>query len=134
MKGTAMTITEPNLTTLPPEKPKRRWVWPVVATVALFAGIAIGGAGDPPAAEPEVRTETVEVEVPGPTVTETVEVEVTPPVCIEAIDYAYEGFTIAADVLTAASQFDIAGMEAGTAQLEALAPDWQVAATACQAS
>lgn len=55
-------------TTPTPSKP-HRWPWIVGIAAALFVGFGLGAAGqsepEPVAAEPEVVTETVEVEVPG---------------------------------------------------------------------
>jgi hypothetical protein len=113
------TITEPIPT--PTEKPKRRWVLPVIiGTGAFILGLTIGGAGS--------------VDTPTEPATVTKTVTKTPAVCDEAIRIAYQGFTISADIMTAASEFDAAAMDAGTAKLNALAPQWQAAASACQAS
>ena len=117
-------------TTPTPAAPKRRrWITPTITIGALVAGFAIGagasGVATAEAPEPEVITETItEVE----TVTETV--EVTPQVCLDAIASARDGFTIAADVMyviypaiEAAFYQDIAGLEAATADIEALSAE-----------
>jgi len=127
----------------PAPKKRRRWVTPAVGVAALLVGVGIGSSADPEPevieAEPEVITETI---------TETVEVEVerTPQVCLDAIDSARQGFTIAADVMTAimpgieaAYYHDVAGMQAATADLEALSTDmnslnFPALAAACEGS
>ena len=104
----------------PPAKPKRRWLTPVVGIAALALGLAVGASAQP---EPEVIQAEPVVEVE--TITETV--ERTPQVCLEAIDSARAGFSVVVDVmdvtvpaLEAAFYRDIAGMEAATADMEAL--------------
>ena len=132
-------------TTPTPTAPKRRrWITPTIAIGTLVAGFAIGagasGDTDSPTAEPaEVITETVtEVE----TVTETV--EVTPAVCLDAINSARAGFSVAADLMDvlgpaveAAFYQDIAGLEAALDDLEVLNAEldrnmFAVEAAACE--
>lgn len=109
-------------------KKRRRWVTPTIAIGTLVAGFAIGagasGATTAEAPEPEVITETV---VETETVTETVEVEVVPAVCLDAINSARAGFTVAVGIvevlfpaIEAAASWDIAGLEAAVVELETL--------------
>jgi hypothetical protein len=104
----------------------------ILATAALLA-VAVGcGPNSPaaPAAAPAPVTTTVTA--PPKTVTappKTVTVTEVPQACLDALDKADaalgsagDGFDILSDVLTAASQFDLEGMDAGSKKLEALTP------------
>ena len=126
---------------------KKKILLGVAFAATLFVGVGIGASGsaEPVAAptpaptrtyKPEVLApKTVEVPVPGPTVTKTVKAPGTtmlrtPAVCIDALDDAEkvtaisaQAFTITSQILMAASNFDVAGMEAGNAQLDALKPE-----------
>ena len=116
----------------------------------LFVGVGIGANGSEPVAaptptptrtyKPEVLApKTVEVPVPGPTVTETIKAPTgvivrAPGVCIDALDDAEkvtaisaQAFNITSQILMAASNFDVAGMEAGNAQLDSLKPQMDAA-------
>lgn len=128
------------------KKGHRRWIIPTsVGMVALFMGVGIGGSGsseEATAAEPEPAptvTETAEPE-PAPTVTETaepevetiteeveVEKEVTPQACLDALDtadqiiaWASEGFGYAADGMMAAIEYDAAGLDIATENLNGI--------------
>lgn len=133
-----------------PEK-KRRWVTPTVAVVALLMGVGIGNSTDPEPevieAEPEVITETVvETETVTETVEVEVEVEVAPQACLDAVNSARAGFSIAGEMMgvlgpavEAASMWDIAGLDAAMDDLEALNADLEKItfvedAAACEAA
>lgn len=108
----------------PPAPKKRGWLWPVIAGSALILGIVIGGAsGNADAPAEEVAAQ------PVPTVTKTVSEtdvqEVTPEVCLDALDYADEGFGIASqamyaaqDVVEALLSEDLSGMEQANSDLQ----------------
>lgn len=117
----------------------------IIPVVTLFAGLAIGASGSETATEPAVTeapkvktvTETVEVEV---------EVEVTPQACLDALDYADEGFGyaeqtmgIVIDAFDAIGNLDYlaldeatADIQAVTADLESVAPLYIDAKTECR--
>lgn len=140
-----------NTPTTPTTKPKtrKRWIKPTaIGAGAFIFGALIGAAGEP---TPETVTVTKEVEVPvEKIVTEEVEVEVpvTPEACLEALDLNEQGFDLASEAmgymgeaLDAAANFDIAGLEAATAELEvvnpkmtALADPMNAAKAECRAS
>lgn len=113
-------------------KTRKRWIKPTaIGAGAFLIGALIGAAGQP---EPETVTKEVEVPVEKivtETITEEVEVEVpvTPEACLEALDLSEQGFDLASQAMgymsqamTAASEFDIAGIEAATVELEVLNP------------
>ncbi len=124
----------------------------------LLVGVVIGvGVTQSPAteqvasAQPETITSIKEVikEVPGPerVVTKEVKVEVTPQVCIEALNYASEGFSYAGDfadaateAFEAASELDARGIDAAgvkmngtTKDLQRLQPKLTSASQSCRA-
>ncbi|MFC7406400.1 hypothetical protein [Georgenia alba] len=89
-----------------------------LAGAGLVIGLVVGLALPRVEAEPEVISETA---------TETVRVEVIPSACRMALAEADEGFIAAADFaraaqdgFLAASNMDIAGMEAANADIEAI--------------
>lgn len=71
---------------------------------------------------------------PAPTVTTTVNVPTVPQACLDALDSADQGFTLAAQGFTAASEFDVATMNAVTEKLGELAPTWNANKAACRAA
>jgi hypothetical protein len=113
--------------------------------------VTIASLQEPPevievTAEPQVITETVEVEVPAETITETVEVEVVPDACIDALSageallYEFINYTdIVSVAFEAASNFDVDGLNAAAADIEAATPtttmaaaDWRASSDACR--
>ena len=128
-------IVDPDVL-LPPAPPKRR-LWRTRAVViATVVGTLIGfGAGA--ATQPEPNT-----------VTTTETVEIAPQSCLDALDLADRGFTYGADAMQGAadgfdavSRFDVAGVEAATAKIEAagadlesITPDYQAAKADCRSS
>lgn len=99
---------------------KRPWIrWTAAILASLFVGVAIGTTGndanadDLEAERDDLAAQVEDLEGLEPeTVTETVteEVDVTPAACVEALDYADEGFNIAADYIgVSARAFTIAG-------------------------
>lgn len=57
----------------------------------------------------------------------------TPAVCVEALDYAAEGFTYAADAIDAAQRGATRAADEATRRLEALTDDAATANAACRA-
>lgn len=123
----------------------RKAAWPLATVAAFTVGAALAGSAQPepehievavPAVAPEPEKVEVEVEVP-----------VTPTACLEALDAAEDSFKISeeawgitADMFAAAGNFDVSGMKAGSASLDALQPDlgaavdrFGVEAVACRA-
>lgn len=93
-------MSTPGLASFKPE-PKSIWPWGVIfVAVAFVIGYALGGLGG---SEQPVEATAAE---PAPTITttvnETTTMEVTPQVCLDALDYADEGFSIASEALFAA--------------------------------
>jgi hypothetical protein len=125
-----------------PPAPKRKvpgWLKATgVAFGALILGVVIGtsGGGSTTTASTPAPTPTVTKSVPGPTTTKTVTntVSEVPQACLDAIDNAETGFTYAAEALRAAGDFDTAGIEAATAKLKTVAPDWQANKELCRAA
>lgn len=125
-----------------PEK-KRRWTKPLAyggtALLGILVGASAAGASSETVepAEPEVITETI---------TETVEVEVVPTVCLDAINSARAGFTVAVGIvevlfpaIEAAASWNVAGLEAAVVELEALNAElnqitFATEAAACEAA
>lgn len=131
--------TIPAAPTTPAPKARKRWVKPTaIAAGALIVGMMIGGSG---------KSEPQTVEVPGPerVVTKTVEVERTPTACATAFSKAEEVISVSgttiellSDALQAAGRFDIAAMEgtpakidAQTAKITKIAPDYRAAKDSC---
>lgn len=111
----------------------RRIVTGVGLALAFGVGAAAGsGSADDgaPATAPPPEEIVKEVEVPVEVVkTETVEVEVVPQSCLDALDDADDVMLLAADGFDAssrgfyaASEFDVASLEAAAADLNGLAP------------
>lgn len=133
-------------------RPARRRILAIgIPVAALLIGVGIGNsaAGGVPEARVETKIETREVEVPVEKIVEKkVDVPVTPAACIAALDEAealnqinIEAFGVVADMFDAASSFDVSGMNAGSAELDALQPkvaskvaDYNEEATACRAN
>lgn len=119
------------------------------AATAVIA-LGIGGAGNSTAAPVTVpgpeRVVTKTVQGPERVVTKTV--TKSSPKCIEALDLADEGFTIASQSMsaagegfTAAGNLDVAGINAAKVKIEAtggelgdLAPSYNMAKAACRAT
>lgn len=111
-----------------PAKKKAWWKQPLVwvPAIALVCGLGIGTGAQP---EPETIVETKEVPGPERVVTKTVEKPVAAPACIEYVGLSEQAFTYSAeamgymsDAMTAASTFDVAGIEAAGAKLKAVNP------------
>lgn len=120
-------MSTPELASFKPEpkKSNAKLVWAFLTFVAFVAGIWIGVASSGNEAEPAAVQ-------PVPTVTATVNkttaMEVTPQVCLDALDIADEGFTVASEAMFAAQgtveallESDLAGMEQSNAELSAAA-------------
>lgn len=102
--------------------------------IAFIGGCAAGSSGSDaaPAPDPVVVTETPEPVVK----TETKTIEKVPDVCITALndadrvnELAGDGFTIAGEVMGAAGQFDVEGMNASVEKLDKVQPKYQDAMT-----
>lgn len=101
----------------------RKWPYAAVAVVGITIGAAAAGAGASeraaaPAPEPEVVTETVEVEVADPTCRDAAEELHT--LLQQQVAITSELSTAAADAMNGAASFDIAAIEAATADVNAL--------------
>lgn len=132
-----------------PARIRRRIFAVGIPTLALVIGVGIGTSATGETPEPRVETivQTETVEVPVEKEIE-VEVPVTPAACIAALDEAealnqlnIEAFGVVADMFDAASSFDVAGINSGSAKLDALQPDvalkvadYNVEAEACRAN
>lgn len=103
-----------------------------IAATAAFA--ALTGCGDSSAqkAAEYAATHPVITPAPAPTVTTTVNVPSVPQSCLDALDNADQGFTIAGQIMTAASQLDAATMNQLTDKLTELAPTYNANKTACR--
>lgn len=134
-----------------PRAPKTRPSWAPTAVIALGAAVLGWGlaGGDSVAPEPQVVTETKEVEVikevevPVETI-----VEVTPQACLDALEYAADGFEIAAEMIgyiqpaamagldqdVAAIESIVSGMSASNTQLEELTPLASAASAECRSN
>ena len=104
-----------------------------IPTAALLVGVGIGTSATGGVPEPRVETKIETREVPVE-VEKKVEVAVTPDACTAALDYAEEAqevsgsaFEVTAEMMDAVSQFDVATLEARTAELDSLRPDLQAA-------
>lgn len=74
-------------------------------------------------------------QVPTVTVTTTAAPAVTvPQSCLDALANAETGFGYAGEAMTAAGDFDVAGLNAANAKLRELAPTWNANKAACRAS
>lgn len=121
---------------------RRRLIFGAAFLATFGLGVSIGSGaedGAPATAEPVVKE--VKVEVPGETITETVEVEVVPQSCLDALDdaddvmlLAAEGFDASSRGFYAAAEFDIASLEAATADLNGLAPQMRQSVDAYRAT
>lgn len=111
----------PQMPFTPGQKPKskRKWLMPVLIAVALIFGFGFGSAANPaPAAVETIKEVPVEKRVE-------VKVPVVPPSCAEAFDHAEAVFSSASrtvgifqTVITAITNFDTAGIKAGTAKID----------------
>lgn len=120
-------------------RPARRRILAIgIPVAALLVGVGIGNsaAGGVPEARVETKIETREVEVPVE-VEKIVEVEVAPAACLTALDNAddlnsvnADAFGVVADMFDAASSFDVAGINSGSAKLDKLQPQVSAAAAA----
>lgn len=109
---------------------KRKWVpFAAIGAVGLLVGFGIGEAGKaaPSQKAPAPAVTVTATPSPAPTVTKTV--EVTPASCLKALDLSEQGFTYAAeamgymsDALTAASEFNVAGLQKANADLDRVSP------------
>lgn len=133
--------------TIDPKRPRRkRWLLKAAIPVAAFligtgAGAAGAGGGQEPAAAPTpAPTVTETVKVPGPVQTKEVEVTkevaVTPAICKQALDYADEGFSDFAQILTdiqaGISTGDFTAAQAGNEKVSKLAPKYNAAKALCR--
>lgn len=118
----------------PPAKRKPSKLMIAGAAALLLAGFA-AGAGT-------AKTETIEVEkrveVPGPQVTREIEVpgptqEVTPAACVQALQYADEGFSIMSDILGAIQADDLPTLEQKNEELAPLPDKYNAAKELCRA-
>lgn len=125
-------------TTERPARIRRRILAIGIPVATLLAGVGIGTSATGGVPEPRVETkiETREVEVPVE-VEKIVEVEVAPTACLTALDNAddlnavnADAFAVVADMFDAASSFDVAGINAGSAKLDKLQPEVAAAAAA----
>jgi hypothetical protein len=72
---------------------------------------------------------------PAPTVTVTAKADSSvPQACLDALDNADEGFGYGADAMQAASEYDVAGINAATRNLNALAPTYNANKALCRAA
>lgn len=132
--------TDPTFRSVVKSPRARRVAFIAAIPVALLIGVGMGSAGEPapaPAPDPIIK------EVP---VEKTVTVERTPKACLAALDaadkvneYSGEGFNLAADAMSAASQFDVTALEDANIGLnDLLVPlqvalgDYSAAATECR--
>lgn len=107
---------------------RRRILTIGIPVVTLLCGVGIGTSAAGGVPEPEIHTERVEVPVEVERPVE-VEVPVTPAACSAALDSADEVIQLAADgfgvvetMFDAASRFDAAGINAGSAELDRMQP------------
>lgn len=119
-------------------RPARRRILAIgIPVAALLVGVGIGtSAADAPEPRVETKIETREVEVPVE-VEKIVEVEVASAACLTALDNAddlnsvnADAFGVVADMFEAASSFDVAGINSGSAKLDKLQPEVAAAAAA----
>jgi len=120
-------------------RPARRRILAIgIPIAALLVGVGLGSsaAGGVPEARVETKIETREVEVPVE-VEKIVEVEIASAACLTALDNADElnavnadAFGVVADMFDAASSFDVAGINSGSAKLDKLQPEVSAAAAA----
>ena len=108
------------ITTPPAPKTDKPWLIPTLVGVAALAlGFSVGGA----LVQPEVITETKEVEVV---------LEVANPDCVEALDLADEGFSVVADIMEAITDRDPAAMAEGNRELNSLSTPYNMAKSSCR--
>lgn len=120
----------------PPAPRKKQWFKNPLLLIplgTLLLGLSIGGAS----AKTETVEVTKEVQVPGPERTVTKEVKVpvptTPASCLEALTLTEEAFDYASESVGAISKYDLAGANAATKKLQAIAPRVNAAKAACRA-
>lgn len=120
-------------------RPARRRILAIgIPVVTLLAGVGIGTSAAGGVPEPRVETKIETREVPVEVEKEVeVEVPVTPDVCLTALDNAddlnavnADAFSVVADMFDAASSFDVAGINSGSAKLDKLQPEVSAAAAA----
>lgn len=122
-----------------------------IATVVVSVGItaalltssndsaqkAADYAATHPTARPTVTVTKTAQPKPAPTVTVTTTAAATvsvPQACLDALDNADTGFGYAGEAMTAAGDFDVAGLNTANAKLRELAPTWTANKTACRAA
>jgi hypothetical protein len=113
----------------PQQTKTRRWPWILGMVAALLVGVGIGASGSEiDGAGPD-----------GPPAVETVTIERTPESCIEALDLASKGFTLAgvgmgnaADALKAAARFDLDGLRVSAERMNAITGELNRLKTAVQ--
>lgn len=111
-----------------------------ITTLALGAALltALVGCGTSKANEAVANaprpTVTVTKTVTPPPVVATVNIKQVPQACLDALDNADLGFTYAGQAFTAASELDVATMNAMTAKIAELAPKYNADKAACRAA
>lgn len=118
-------------------KPMKKPLTTLALGAALLTGLVGCGTGKANEAVANAPRPTVTVTAPAkpaPTVTTTVNVPTVPQACLDALTSAEQGFDLAAQGFTAASNFDVATMNAVTEKLGKLAPTWNANKAACRAA
>lgn len=118
-------------------KPMKKTLTTLALGAALLTGLVGCGTGKANEAVANAPRPTVTVTAPAkpaPTVTTTVNVPTVPQACLDALTSAEQGFDLAAQGFTAASNFDVATMNAVTEKLGKLAPTWNANKAACRAA
>lgn len=88
-----------------------------------------------PTSRPTVTVTKTAPAKPAPTVTVTTTaapVVTVPQACLDALDNADTGFGYAGEAMTAAGDFDVAGLNTANAKLRELAPTWTANKAACR--
>lgn len=121
---------------------KKTIAFSIAAVAAVTAGVTALAWNDQNATDaatyasthPAVTITQTAPPEPAPTVTVTVETSSVPQSCLDALDNAETGFGYAADAITAAGEFDVAGLNEATRKTKELAPTWSANKAACRAA